>query len=112
MSVVLTLWLAITRPSDIARMNDMVVEKELYMDTDSEEQIYIDDESGNLPPHQGPSSGSEDSVDEEVVEPEDGTWQTEATNVGASLSFTVPPPVLAIPNITCSSTCVESSIDW
>jgi hypothetical protein len=65
--------------------------------------------SGNLPPHQEPSSGSDDSVDEEDVEPEDGTQ--EATNVGAVLSFTVPPPVLAIPNITFSSVCVESSIN-
>jgi hypothetical protein len=39
------------------------------MDTDSEEQISIDDESGNLPPHQEPSSGSEDSVDKDDVEP-------------------------------------------
>jgi hypothetical protein len=54
-------------------MNDMAVERELYMDTDSEEQISIDDVSDNLPPHQEPSSGSEDSVDEEDVEPEDGT---------------------------------------
>jgi hypothetical protein len=36
----------------------------------------------------------------------------EATNVCAALSFNVPPPVLAIPNITCSSACVQSSIDW
>jgi hypothetical protein len=61
------------RPSVIARMNDMAVERKLYMDTDSEEQISIDDESGNLPPHQEPSSGSEDSVGEEDVEPENGT---------------------------------------
>jgi hypothetical protein len=95
--------------SDIARMNDMVVERKLYMDTDSEEQISIDDESGNLPPHQEPFSGSEDSVDKKHVEPEDGT--REATNVGAVLSFSVPPPVLAIPNIKFSSMCVESSIN-
>jgi hypothetical protein len=36
----------------------------------------------------------------------------EATNVDAVLSFSVTPPVLAIPNITFSSVCVESSIDW
>jgi hypothetical protein len=36
----------------------------------------------------------------------------EATNVGAALSFIVPPPVLAIANIMRSSACVESSIDW
>jgi hypothetical protein len=59
------------RPSVTACTNYMVVERELYMDTDSEEQISIDDESGNLPPHQE-LSGSEDSVDEDV-EPEDGT---------------------------------------
>jgi hypothetical protein len=61
------------RPSVIARVNDMAVERELYMDTDSEEQISIDDESGNLPPHQEPSSGSEDNLDEKDVEPENGT---------------------------------------
>jgi hypothetical protein len=48
-------------------MNDMAAEMELYMATDSEEQTCID-ESGNLPPHQEPSSGSEDSGDEEDVE--------------------------------------------
>jgi hypothetical protein len=47
MSVFLTLWLAIARPSDSALMNDMAVQREL--DTDSEEHISIDDESGNLP---------------------------------------------------------------
>jgi hypothetical protein len=36
----------------------------------------------------------------------------EATNVGAALSFSVPPPLLAVPNITCSFACVESSINW
>jgi hypothetical protein len=36
----------------------------------------------------------------------------EAANVGAALSFSVPPSVLAIPNITCSSACVDFSIDW
>jgi hypothetical protein len=61
------------RPPVIARMNDMALEREIYTDTDSEEQISIDDESGNLPPHQEPSSGSKDSVDEEDVEPEDDT---------------------------------------
>jgi hypothetical protein len=73
MSVGLTLWLAKARLPDIAGMNDMAVERELYTNTDWEEQISIDDVSGNLPPHQEPSSGSEDSVDEEDVEPEDGT---------------------------------------
>jgi hypothetical protein len=43
------------------------------MDTDSEEQISIDDESGNLPPDQEPSSGSEANLDEKDVEPENGT---------------------------------------
>jgi hypothetical protein len=52
-------------------MNDMAVERELCMDT--EEQISIDDVSGNLPPHQEPFSGYEDTVDKEDVEPEDGT---------------------------------------
>jgi hypothetical protein len=32
-------------------MNDMVIEGELYMDSDSEEEICIDDEIGKLPPH-------------------------------------------------------------
>jgi hypothetical protein len=63
-------------------MNDIAVERELYMDTDSEEQISVDDESGNLPPHQEPSSGSEDSVDEEDVEPEDGTRHTGSNRCG------------------------------
>jgi hypothetical protein len=94
MSVVLTLWLAIARPSDIAHMNDIAVERELYMDTDSEDSI--DDESGSLPPHQEPFSGSEDSVDEEDVEPEMALGRLETTNVGAALSFNVPPPVLVI----------------
>jgi hypothetical protein len=66
-SVVLTLWSAMARPSDNGRMNDMAAEMELYMATDSEEQTWID-ESGNLPPHQEPSSGSDDSGDEEDVE--------------------------------------------
>jgi hypothetical protein len=39
-------------------MNDMAIERELYMDNDSEEQISIDNENGNLPPHQELSSGS------------------------------------------------------
>jgi hypothetical protein len=60
------------RPSVIARMNDKAVERKLYMDNDSEEQTSTECESGNLPPHQEPSSGSA-SVDEEDVEPEDGT---------------------------------------
>jgi hypothetical protein len=42
-------------------MNDMAVERKLYMDANSEEKISIDNVSGNLPPHQEPSSGSEDS---------------------------------------------------
>jgi hypothetical protein len=50
-------------------MNDMAIERELYMDSDSEEEISCD-VNGNLPPHQEPSSGSEDK---EQVEPEDGT---------------------------------------
>jgi hypothetical protein len=64
-------------------MNDFVAERELYMDTDSEEQIPIDDESGNLPPHQEPSSGSEDGGDEEDLRIERG--RPETTNVGLSL---------------------------
>jgi hypothetical protein len=32
------------RLADIACMNDMAVERELYMDTDSEEQVCIDDD--------------------------------------------------------------------
>jgi hypothetical protein len=72
-SVVLTLWLAMAGLSKRARMDDMVIERELYMDSDSEEEIYIDDETGNLPPPQEPSSGYEDSADEEQVEPGDGT---------------------------------------
>jgi hypothetical protein len=43
MSVVLTMWLVMARPSDTTHMNDMAVERELCMDTDSEEQISIDD---------------------------------------------------------------------
>jgi hypothetical protein len=35
------------RPSDIVSTNDMEVERELYMDTESEEEIFIGDESGN-----------------------------------------------------------------
>jgi hypothetical protein len=61
-------------PSDTAHMNDMAVERKLYVDTDSEEQISIDDDSDNLPPQQETSSGSEDSTDKADVEPEDGTW--------------------------------------
>jgi hypothetical protein len=77
-------------------MNDMAVERELYMDTDSEEKVSID-ESGNLPPHQEPSSGPEDSVDKEDVEPEDGTWQTRSNKCGCC---TV---------IQCSTTCAGNS---
>jgi hypothetical protein len=85
------------RPSDIARMNDMAVERELYMDSDSEEQISIDDESGNLPPHQEPFSGSEDSAVEEDVEPEGGTWQTRSNKCGCCSV------------IHCSTTCAGNS---
>jgi hypothetical protein len=74
-------------------MNDMAVERKLYVDTDSEEQVSIDDENVNLPPHQEPSSGSEDIVDEENVEAEDGTWQTGSNKCGCC---TV---------IQCSTTC-------
>jgi hypothetical protein len=77
------------------------------MDTAWEEQISIVDESGNLPPQQEPSSGSEDTAHEEVV----ALGTPEATNVGADLLYSVLPPVLTIPNITFSSACVESSID-
>jgi hypothetical protein len=38
-SVVLTLWLAMAGPSKHARMNDTAIERELYMDSDSEEEI-------------------------------------------------------------------------
>jgi hypothetical protein len=65
------------RPSIIALMNDLAIERELYMNTDSE-----DDWSGNLPRHQEPSSGSEDSGDEEDVKPEEGTWQTGSNKCG------------------------------
>jgi hypothetical protein len=81
-SVVLTLWLAMAGLSKRACMDDMVIERELYMDSDSEEEICIDDETGNLPPPQEPSPGYEDSADEEQVEPEDGTWQTGSNRCG------------------------------
>jgi hypothetical protein len=89
-------------------MNDTAIERELYMDSDSEEEISSDDVNGNLPPHQEPSSGSEDGGGEEEVEPEDGMWQTGSSrNVSAALPFIGPTPGLAIPNITCSSTPLE-----
>jgi hypothetical protein len=75
----------------------MVVERELYMDTDSEEQIAIDDEGDNLPPHQEPSSGSENSVDEEDVEPEDGFRHTGSNKYGCCSV------------IQCSTTCAGNS---
>jgi hypothetical protein len=90
-------------------MNDMVIEGELYMDSDSEEEICIDDEIGKLPPHQEPSPESQDSGYEEQVEPEDAMWQTGSNRyVGATLPFTGPAPGLTVPNITCSSTPLES----
>jgi hypothetical protein len=50
-----------------ARMDDMASESDLYMDSDSDEEICIDDRIGKLPSHQEPLSGSEDSRDEEQV---------------------------------------------
>jgi hypothetical protein len=67
------------------------------MDTVSEEQISIEFESGNLPPHQEPSSGSEDSVDEEDVEREDGTRHTGSNKCGCCSV------------IQCSTTCAGNS---
>jgi hypothetical protein len=32
-------------------MDDMAIERELYMDSDSEKEICIDNEIGNFPPH-------------------------------------------------------------
>jgi hypothetical protein len=78
------------------------------MDSYSEEKTCIDDESRNLQSLQEPSSRSEDSGDEEQVDPEDGTWQTGSNrNVGAALPFTDPTPGLAVSNITFSSTHLE-----
>jgi hypothetical protein len=37
MSVVLTLWLVMARLSDIAQMNDMAVERKLYINADWKE---------------------------------------------------------------------------
>jgi hypothetical protein len=53
---VLALWLAMAGPSKRARVDDIAIERELYMYSDSEEEICIDDKIGNLPPHQEPSS--------------------------------------------------------
>jgi hypothetical protein len=50
-SAVLTLWLAMAGPSKRVHMDDMAIEGELYMDSDSEEEICIDNEIGNFPPH-------------------------------------------------------------
>jgi hypothetical protein len=86
-------------------MDDIAIERELYMYSDSEEEICIDDKIGNLPPHQEPSSGSEDSGDAEQVDPENGTWQTGSNrNVDVALPLTGPTSRLATPNIICSST--------
>lgn len=52
----------------------MTVEWEICID--SEEKIFIDDEYGNFPCHQQPSSNSEDNRDEEGEEPESGMWLT------------------------------------
>jgi hypothetical protein len=51
-------------------------ERELCMDTETEEEVSIGDESDKFPRHQEPSCSSEDSGDDEKVEPEGGTWQT------------------------------------
>jgi hypothetical protein len=56
-----------------------MTERELNTETDSEEDVFIGDDSDKLPPHQGSSSHSEDSEDDEEEEPESGSWQTEAT---------------------------------
>jgi hypothetical protein len=91
-------------PSKGARMDDMARESDSYMDSDSDEEICIDDRIGNLPSHQEPSSGFEDSGDEEQLDPDDGKWQTGSNR---TLSFTGPKLGLAIPNVTCSATPLE-----
>jgi hypothetical protein len=48
-------------PSKRARISDMAIERELCVDTESEEEVSIGDESVEFPRHQEPSSGSEDS---------------------------------------------------
>jgi hypothetical protein len=75
------------------------------MDTESDEEVSVGDESDKFPCHQKPSCSSEDSEDDEEVEPEGGTWQTISNrNVCAALPFTGPPPGVTAPNIDRSST--------
>jgi hypothetical protein len=77
------------------------------METDSQEEISVDDEGEKLPPHQE-SSHSEDSGDDEEEEPESDMWQTRSNRcVGAALSFTGPPPGLTTPYTACNSTPLE-----
>jgi hypothetical protein len=78
------------------------------MDTKSEEEVSTGDESDKFPRHQEPSCSSEDSGDDEEVEPEAGTWQTRSNrNVCAALPFTGPPPGVTAPNIDRNSTPLE-----
>jgi hypothetical protein len=46
----------------------MAIERELCMDTESEEEVSIGDESDKFPSHQESSCSSEDSGDDEEVE--------------------------------------------
>jgi hypothetical protein len=68
------------------------------MDTETEEEVSIDDESDEFPRHQEPSCSSEDSGDDEEVEPEGGMWQTRSNrSVCAALPFTGPPHGVTAP---------------
>jgi hypothetical protein len=74
-------------------MSDMATERKLYMDTDLEKEISIDnDDRDNLPLHHEAFSHYEDTGDDEEGP---STWQTRSNrNVNSALPFTCPPPGL------------------
>jgi hypothetical protein len=67
----------------------MAMERELHMDSDSEVEICIDDENGNLPSQHEPSSRSEDNGDKKVVEPKMVRGRPEATEMWVLLSHSL-----------------------
>jgi hypothetical protein len=78
----------------------------LYMDTDSEKDISIDDESNNLSFRQEPSCNSDDSRNGKEDESVSGIWQTRSNrNMYTALSFTDSPPEVATLNTACNSNC-------
>jgi hypothetical protein len=105
-SVALAVWFAVAGLSKRAHMRNMAIKRELYMDTDSEEEISIGTDSNMLLRHRDRSSSADDSEEDEQ-EPDCGTWQTRnRINMCAVLPFTGPPHGVRVPvsNIVRNST--------